>query len=428
MSDTKSKSLFEKAQTIIPGGVNSPVRAFRAVGGEPVFISRANGARIFGADGTSYLDFVASWGPLIAGHAPPEVVDAVTRAAKDGTSYGAPTELEVRLAEKIVRHVPSVEMVRLVSSGTEATMSALRLARGFTRRDKILKMEGCYHGHADHLLVKAGSGLATFGEPDSAGVPGDFAKHTLTAPYNDLAAAERIFSEHGDDLAAVILEPVAGNMGVVPPKPGYLRGVRSLTRANGALLIFDEVITGFRLGLGGAQARFGVTPDLSCFGKIIGGGLPVGAFGGRREIMQFLAPLGPVYQAGTLSGNPLAVSAGLAVLSILERPGTYERLERLGERLASGLLEAATAAGIPACVNREGSMMTLFFGDGPIERFEDAAACDTGRFAAYHREMLARGIYLAPSAFEATFVSLAHSDADIDAAVTSAREALRTVA
>jgi glutamate-1-semialdehyde 2,1-aminomutase len=427
MGDEKSKTLFKRATKVIPGGVNSPVRAFRAVGGEPIFIERAHGSKMIGADGRSYLDFVASWGPLIKGHAPKEVVEAVVQAAGRGTSYGAPTELEVILAEKICTHVPSVDMVRLTSSGTEATMSALRLARGFTGRDMVVKMEGCYHGHADHLLVKAGSGLATFGEPDSAGVPAGFASHTLTAPYNDKDAVARIFAEHGENIAALILEPVAGNMGVIPPKKGYLEALREICDQYKALLVFDEVITGFRLGLDGAQGRLGIRPDLSCFGKIIGGGLPVGAFGGRREIMELLAPLGPVYQAGTLSGNPLAVSAGLAVLSILEKKGTYQRLEDLGARLEAGLLRVADEAGIPVTVQRVGSMMTLFFGQGPIENFTDAAACDTNRYAAFHSAMLENGIYLAPSAFECTFVSLAHTEDEIDQAINAAKRSLAAI-
>jgi glutamate-1-semialdehyde 2,1-aminomutase len=421
MGDEKSKALFERATRVIPGGVNSPVRAFRAVGGDPIFIERAHGSHMVGADGRSYLDFVASWGPLIKGHSPKEVVDAVVQAAGRGTSYGAPTELEVILAEKICAHVSSVDMVRLTSSGTEATMSALRLARGFTGRDLIVKMEGCYHGHADHLLVKAGSGLATFGEPDSAGVPSGFASQTLTVPYNDQAAIANLFAEHGSHIAAVILEPVAGNMGVIPPMAGYLEALRAICDRYQTLLIFDEVITGFRLGLDGAQGLFGILPDLSCFGKIIGGGLPVGAFGGKEEIMKQLAPLGPVYQAGTLSGNPLAVSAGLAVLSILEQQGTYERLEALGKRLEAGLLQVADDAGVKVTINRVGSMMTMFFGQGPIRNFRDASACDTERYARFHRSMLENGIYLAPSAFEATFVSLAHTDDEIDQAIDAAR-------
>jgi glutamate-1-semialdehyde 2,1-aminomutase len=427
MSDTKSKELFERAKKTIPGGVNSPVRAFRAVGGWPVFIKSAKGCHIVGADGRRYVDFVSSWGPLIAGHAPEEVVSAVIAAANGGTSYGAPTEIEIHLAEKICEHVPSVQMVRLTSSGTEATMSALRLARGFTGRDAVVKMEGCYHGHVDHLLVKAGSGLATFGEPDSGGVPADFASHTLTVPFNDPDAVERIFKEHGDRIAAIIIEPVAGNMGVILPEPGYLETLRRLCDESGALLIFDEVITGFRLGLGGAQQYYGVTADLSCFGKIIGGGLPVGAFGGKKDVMEKLAPLGPVYQAGTLSGNPLAVSAGLAMLRILEQKGVYEKLEEIGARLGEGLLDAARKAGIDATLNRIGSMMTLFFGKGPIRNYKDAAACDTKLFARFHRGMLDRGIYLAPSAFEATFVSLAHGNLEIDLAVQAATEVLAKV-
>ena len=420
MTDSKSKELFERAKKSIPGGVNSPVRAFKAVGGNPIFIRKARGARITGADGTEYIDFVGSWGPLIAGHAPSDVVKSVIEAAARGTSYGAPTELEITLAEKIISLVPSVEMVRLTSSGTEATMSALRLARGYTGRDAIVKMEGCYHGHADHLLVKGGSGLATFGEPDSAGVPRDFAAHTLTAPYNDGESLEKIFTEHGERIAAVILEPVAGNMGVIPPDLSYLEKVRSLCDASGSLLIFDEVITGFRLGLGGAQQLYNVFPDLTCFGKIIGGGLPVGAFGGRADVMSMLAPLGPVYQAGTLSGNPLAVSSGLATLAILEQPGTYEKLDHLAEKLANGLIDKAQGAGIAAVVNRVRSMMTLFFGEGPIRNFDDVAACDTDRFARFHQLMLGQGIYLAPSAFETTFVSLAHTQEDIERTIEAA--------
>ncbi len=424
MGMDRSEALFDRAKRVIPGGVNSPVRAFRAVGGKPIFIKEGHRSRIEDADGNQYIDFVASWGPLIAGHAPAEVVAAVSAAASQGTSFGASTELEIALAEKICAHVPSVEMVRLTSSGTEATMSALRLARGITGRDGVIKMEGCYHGHADHLLVKGGSGLATFGEPDSAGVPADFAAHTLTAPFNDIDNVARIFETHNGGIAAVIVEPIAGNMGVIPPAPGYLDGLRDLCTKHGALLIFDEVITGFRVGLGGAQAQYRVTPDLTCFGKIIGGGLPVGAFGGRRDLMAGLAPLGPVYQAGTLSGNPLAVSAGLAVLSILERDGAYDQLEKLGAKLGTGLKKAAQNAGVPATLNRVGSMMTLFFGPGPIGNFADAAACDTDRFARFYRAMLSKGIYLAPSAFEATFVSLAHTEGEIEQAVDAAQQAL----
>ncbi len=423
--DNVSGQLFVRAQQVIPGGVNSPVRAFRAVGGNPIFIASAKGATLTGADGKTYLDFVCSWGPLIAGHAPKDVLDAIFAAAKLGTSFGAPTEIEVKLAEKICDLVPSIDMVRLTSSGTEATMSALRLARGFTGRDGIVKMTGAYHGHADHLLVKAGSGLATFGEPDSAGVPKDFAAHTSTLPYNDLDAVRALFEASPEGIAAIIVEPVAGNMGVVLPQAGYLEGLRELCDRFGALLIFDEVITGFRLGLSGAQGRLGIRPDLSCFGKIIGGGLPVGAFGGRRDIMQRLAPLGPVYQAGTLSGNPLAVSAGLAVLGILEKPGVYETLDALGKRLGDGLLEAARDAGHDAVLNRIGSMMTLFFGKGPVNDFDGAAACDAKKYAKFHNAMLEKGFYFAPSAFEAAFVSLAHTEKDIDRTLEAARDVLK---
>jgi glutamate-1-semialdehyde 2,1-aminomutase len=425
--DEVSARLFERAQKVIPGGVNSPVRAFRAVGGNPVFIESAEGATLKGADGKSYIDYVCSFGPLIAGHAHGEVLDAVFAAAKKGTSFGAPTECEVILAEKLCAAVPSVEMIRLTSSGTEATMSALRLARGFTQRDGIIKMEGCYHGHADHLLVKAGSGLATFGEPDSAGVPKGFAAHTFTVPYNDLEAASAIFDAAPDGIAAVIVEPVAGNMGTVPPAEGYLKGLRELCDRFGALLIFDEVITGFRLGLAGAQGLFDIRPDLSCFGKIIGGGLPVGAFGGRRDVMAHLSPLGPVYQAGTLSGNPLAVSAGLAVLNLLEKPGVYERLDALGKRLGEGLLAAAQDSGIEATLNRTGSMMTLFFGKGPVSSFTDVEACDAARYAKFHNAMLEKGFYFAPSAFESAFVSLAHTEKDIDRTIKSAEEVFKAL-
>src|SRR5262245_17424574 len=358
-----SAALFEAAQRVIPAGVNSPVRAFRAVGGTPFFVARAEGARIVDVDGRSYIDYLGSWGPLVLGHAPAAVVEAVTEAARRGTSYGAPTPGEVEMAELIARAVPSMEMVRLVSSGTEAAMSAIRVARGATGRDVILKFDGCYHGHADSLLVKAGSGGATFGVPDSAGVPAALAALTLTAPFNDLAAVERLLEAHLGRVAAVIVEPVAGNMGVVPPRPGFLEGLRELSRRPGALLIFDEVITGFRVAWGGAQARYGVRPDLTCLGKIIGGGLPVGAYGGSRDLMAHVAPLGGVYQAGTLSGNPLAVAAGLATLAALERDDVYARLEALGARMEAGIRDAARAAGVPVTVNRVGSMLTAFFTD-----------------------------------------------------------------
>jgi glutamate-1-semialdehyde 2,1-aminomutase len=422
---SRSDALFEVAQRLIPGGVNSPVRAFRGVGGRPFFVERADGARIWDVDGRSYIDFLGSWGPLILGHAPAVVVEAVGEAARRGTSYGAPTPGEVEIADVISRAVPSMEMVRLVSSGTEAAMSAIRLARGATGRDVIIKFEGCYHGHADSLLVKAGSGGATFSVPDSAGVPTSLAALTVTVAFNDLDAVEIAFRDHRKKVAAVIVEPVAGNMGVVLPAPGFLRGLRDLTGRYGALLIFDEVITGFRVGYGGAQSLYGVTPDLTCLGKIIGGGLPVGAYGGRRDLMEHVAPLGGVYQAGTLSGNPLAVAAGLATLRALKDAGVYQRLETLGARLQAGLETASRAAGVPATVNRVGSMLTLFFTEEPVTDFASAKRSDTGRYAKFFHAMLARGVFLAASQFEAAFVSLAHSEADIDSAGAAAREALR---
>ena len=420
----RSDSLFEAAQRLIPGGVNSPVRAFRAVGGRPFFVARAEGARIWDVDGRSYLDFLGSWGPLILGHAPAAVVEAISEAARRGTSYGAPTAWEVEIAEVISRAIPSIEMLRLVSSGTEAAMSAIRLARGATGRDAIVKFEGCYHGHADSLLVKAGSGGATFSLPDSAGVPPSLAALTITLPFNDLAAVRQTFASRGSEIAAVIVEPVAGNMGVVPPVPGFLGGLREVTTRHGALLIFDEVITGFRVAYGGAQTLYGVTPDLTCLGKIIGGGLPVGAYGGRRDLMAHVAPLGGVYQAGTLSGNPLAVAAGLATLRALQDPSAYRRLEALGARLQAGLEAAAREAGVPLTVNRIGSMLTGFFTEGPVTDFASAKRSDTARYAKFFHAMLARGVFLAASQFEAAFVSLAHSEADIETAAAAAREAL----
>src|SRR6185503_14758269 len=396
---TESTRLFERASRTIPGGVNSPVRAFRAVGREPLFIKHASGATITDADANDYMDYVGSWGPMILGHARPEVLEAVSRAARNGTSYGAPTEAEIELAEEIIAAFPSIEKVRLVSSGTEAAMSAIRLARGFTGRDRIIKFEGCYHGHSDSLLVKAGSGLATFGTPDSAGVPADFARNTLVISYNDEQALTNTFEDQGDEIACVIIEPVAGNMGCVPPRPGYLKAVRDITSRHGALLIFDEVITGFRVAYGGAQELYGVKPDLTCLGKIIGGGLPVGAFGGRADIMDRLAPLGSVYQAGTLSGNPLAVTAGLAILKLLKSTNPYVELERLGAKLEQGLRRAATEAGTPAIVNRVGSMLTAFFTEGPVTDWPSAKKSDTERYARFFRAMLEAGVYLAPSQF-----------------------------
>jgi glutamate-1-semialdehyde 2,1-aminomutase len=425
MSDvSNSKALFEAAQRVIPGGVNSPVRAFRGVGGTPIFVERAEGARVVDADGRSYIDFLGSWGPLVLGHAAAAVVEAVTEATRRGTSYGAPTRAEVEMAEMISRAVPSMEMVRLVSSGTEAAMSAIRLARGATGRDVIVKFDGCYHGHADSLLVKAGSGGATFGVPDSLGVPAALAALTLAVPFNDLAAVKAALEAHPGRVAALIVEPVAGNMGVVPPAPGFLAGLRELCTRHGALLVFDEVITGFRVAWGGAQARYAVRPDLTCLGKIIGGGLPVGAYGGSRELMAHVAPLGEVYQAGTLSGNPLAVAAGLAALRALERGDAYERLEWLGARMESGIAEAARATGVPVTVNRVGSMLTAFFTDGPVTDYASAKRADTARYARFFHGMLERGVFLAPSQFEAAFVSLAHRDGDLDEAARACRLAL----
>jgi glutamate-1-semialdehyde 2,1-aminomutase len=397
------------------------------VGGTPFFVARAEGARLVDVDGRSYLDFLGSWGPLILGHAAPAVVEAVVEAAQRGTSYGAPTAGEVEMAEVISAAVPSMEMVRLVSSGTEAAMSAIRLARGATGRDVIVKFDGCYHGHADSLLVKAGSGGATFGVPDSLGVPAALAALTLTAPFNDLEAVRRLFSARGGEIAAVIVEPVSGNMGVVPPAPGFLAGLRELCRTHGALLIFDEVITGFRVARGGAQARYGVRPDLTCLGKIIGGGLPVGAYGGSRALMERVAPLGGVYQAGTLSGNPLAVAAGLATIRALEDPAVYDRLERLGRMLERGIAEAAAGAGVPLTVNRVGSMLTAFFTEGPVTDFASAKRADTVRYARFFHAMLEQGVFLAASQFEAVFVSLAHTERDLEEAVLACRRALARV-
>jgi len=419
-----SKSLFEAAGRVIPGGVNSPVRAFRGVGGEPFFVAHGKGARIWDVDGRSYLDFLGSWGPLILGHAPAPVIAAVTEAATRGTSYGAPTALEVEMAEAITRAFPSIELVRLVSSGTEAAMSAIRLARGATGRPFLVKFDGCYHGHADSLLVKAGSGGATFSIPDSAGVPGPLARLTLTAPFNDLDAVRALFRERGREIAAVIVEPVAGNMGVVPPRPGFLEGLREITLAHESVLIFDEVITGFRVAYGGAQELYGVRADLTCLGKVIGGGLPVGAYGGSRSLMSHVAPLGNVYQAGTLSGNPLAVAAGLATLAELRKPDVYRRLDALGGELERGLRSAADQARVPLTVNRVGSMLTGFFCEGPVTDYASAKRADTKRYARYFHEMLARGVFQAPSQFEAAFVSLAHTDADIALAGGAAAQAL----
>ena len=418
MKHSRSEELLRRAQQIIPGGVNSPVRAFRAVGGTPPFIARGEGSHIFDADGNEYIDYVGSWGPLLLGHRHPDILAALERALAIGTSFGAPTEQEVELAGAICEAVPSIEMVRLVSSGTEATMSAIRVARGFTGRDRIIKFEGCYHGHVDSLLVKAGSGLATLGLPDSKGVPQAFCDTTMALPFNDLDVLEGAFRTYTDRIAAVIIEPVAGNMGCVPPLPGYLQALRAITERYGTLLIFDEVMTGFRLAFGGAQERFGIRPDLTTLGKVIGGGLPVGAFGGRKDIMGKVAPVGPVYQAGTLSGNPLAVAAGLAMLRYLKaHPEIYRQLE---ERTAALCAEA----GGGVTVNRVGSMLTLFFTDCPVTDYESAKRSDTARFARFFHVMLERGIYLPPSQFEAAFVSAAHSEEDIGRTAAAIRDAL----
>lgn len=428
MKFNNSRELFARANKVIPGGVNSPVRAFRSVGGEPPFIRKASGSLIYDEDGNEYIDFVSSWGPMILGHAHPRVVAAIASVLERGTSYGAPTALEVEMAERIVKTFPSIDMVRMTSSGTEAAMSAIRLARGYTGRDKVIKFDGCYHGHCDGLLVKAGSGGMTFGTPDSAGVPADYARHTLNLPFSDLEAVRMTVGNNPGQVACIILEPAAGNMGVIPPAPGFLQGLRQISQEEGIVLIFDEVITGFRIAPGGAQELYGVVPDMTCLGKIIGGGMPVGAFGGKREIMARLSPDGPVYQAGTLSGNPVAMSAGLATLKVLEEPGAYETLEEKSAFLSQGLEEAARDVGVAVCFHRVGSMMTAFFTDQEVKDYISARTCDTQRFARFHREMLIRGVYLAPSQFEATFVSLAHSQEDLERTIKAAREAFRAVA
>jgi glutamate-1-semialdehyde 2,1-aminomutase len=425
--DPVSAALFDRALHVIPGGVNSPVRAFRAVGGTPVFVSRAEGAHIYGADGRRYTDYVGSWGPMILGHANAPVVAAIAHAAARGTSYGAPTELEVRFAERICGLYPSIEMVRAVSSGTEATMSALRVARGYAGRDVIVKFEGCYHGHADFLLVKAGSGALTFGVPDSAGVPAATAANTLTLPYNDIAALGALFEARGREIAAVIVEPVVGNMGVVPPVAGFLEAIVSECARHGAVSVFDEVMTGCRVARGGMQERASVRPDMTCLGKIVGGGLPLAAYGGRRAIMDRVSPVGPVYQAGTLSGNPVAISAGLATLDQLD-DALYARLEALGARLEGGLVRAIAARATNACVQRVGSMLTLFFARSPVRSYADASRCDTSSFARWHHAMLERHVYWPPSQFEAAFISGAHTDADIDETIAAADAALARLA
>ena len=427
MEFSRSATLYDRAVRVIPGGVNSPVRAFKSVGGRPVFVRRGEGSRLYDEDGNCFIDYVCSWGPLILGHAHPKIVEAVCRAVRDGTSFGAATAREVELAEMIAEAVPSIEMVRLVNSGTEAVMSAIRVARGCTGRQKVIKFEGCYHGHSDGLLARAGSGVATFGLPDSAGVPDSVTADTITVPYNDLDATERAVSAAGETVACIVVEPIAGNMGVVAPGGGFLEGLRRLCDARGIVLIFDEVITGFRVAYGGAQELYGVKPDLTCLGKIIGGGLPVGAYGGRREIMELVAPVGPVYQAGTLSGNPPAVAAGIEALRLLKEPGFYQELERKASALADGLLRQAVRAGVSITCNRVGSMMTLFFTDRPVTDYASARSCDTALYARFFREMLNRGVYFAPSQFEAAFVSAAHSDADIASTIEIAGSAFAQV-
>jgi glutamate-1-semialdehyde 2,1-aminomutase len=422
---SKSEQLFNRAQQVIPGGVNSPVRAFRAVGGKPIFIQRGDGSHIWDVDGKEYVDYIGSWGPLIFGHRPPEVTQALSQVLEIGTSFGAPTEREVEIAELITKLIPSVEKVRLVNSGTEATLSAIRLARGFTGRDRIVKFDGCYHGHGDSLLVKAGSGVATLGLPDSPGVPASLAELTTVLPFNDPTALMNEFNARGQEIACVITEPIVGNMGCVPPRGDFLGILRDVTKDSGTLLIFDEVMTGFRVALGGAQEKYGIRPDLTTMGKVIGGGLPVGAYGGRADIMDRIAPAGPVYQAGTLSGNPLAVAAGLASLRRLQKENPYNRLESLGARLERGLLDAAAKAGVPIRVNRAGSMFTLFFTDREVFDFDSAKTCDTQRFNRFFHVMLDQGIYMPPSQFEAAFISTAHTEADIDRTIDAAGKALK---
>ena len=427
MKTTNSQKLFETAQRFIPGGVNSPVRAFGSVGGQPLFIKRAKGSRLYDVDGNSFIDYVLSWGPMILGHAPAPVITAITRAAVNGTSYGSSTELEVRLAQMIAEAIPSMQQVRLVSSGTEAVMSAIRLARAYTKRDGILKFEGCYHGHSDYLLAKAGSGLATLGLPDSPGVPVDFTRHTMTAPYNDLKTVQQLIRTHHERLACVIIEPVAGNMGVVPPTDEFLPALRKLTHEHGIVLIFDEVITGFRVAYGGAQTLYGVSPDLTCLGKIIGGGLPVGAYGGPTEFMKWIAPAGPVYQAGTLSGNPLAVTAGIETLKRLKTSGLYRKLDERAAALADGLKAAAKKMGVSLTQTRVGSMLGGFFTKGPVVDYTSARQSDTRLYARFFHAMLEKSIYFAPSQFEAAFLSTSHSAKDIEQTVASARAVFRSL-
>lgn len=423
--DTLSASAFQEAKKYIPGGVNSPVRAFKSVGLTPLFMDHGAGSRVYDIDGNAYLDYIGSWGPLILGHAHPEVIEAVKRTAEKGTSFGAPTLIETEMAKLVIDRVPSIEIVRMVNSGTEATMSALRLARGYTKRNKIVKFEGCYHGHADALLIKAGSGVATLGLPDSPGVPESVAVNTITVPYNSLESVKLVFEKFGEDIAAIIVEPIAGNMGVVPPAAGFLEGLSEVTKQYGSLLIFDEVMTGFRVHKHCAQGLYGIKPDLTCLGKVIGGGLPVGAYGGRQDIMEQIAPAGPIYQAGTLSGNPLAMAAGYTTLKLLGEPGVYEELERKSARLEQGFTDNAKAIGVPSTINRVGSMICPFFTEAKVVDYETAKTSDLARFSAYFGHLLDLGVSIAPSQFEGMFVSAAHSDEDIEITLAAHHEALQ---
>ncbi len=427
LNTESSRNLFKKAVEIIPGGVNSPVRACLSVGGQPLFISHGQGSRIYDMDGNQFIDYVGSWGPMILGHRHPQVIEAIKAVLERGTSFGAPTDLEVRLAQMVVEAIPSIEMVRMVNSGTEATMSAIRLARGVTGRERIVKFDGCYHGHADALLVEAGSGIATLGIPGSPGVPASLVENTLSLPYNDIETVKSVFSMHGDRIACIIVEPVAGNMGLVPPVAGFLETLRELATRSGSILIFDEVITGFRVAYGGAQSLYGIMPDLTCLGKIIGGGMPVGAYGGKRELMEQIAPQGRIYQAGTLSGNPVAMAAGIATLELLQHPDFYKILEKKSARLADGLNKAARKAGVPVSIDRVGSILGLFFTDKRVHNFKDAKTSNLKRFTAYYQKMLQEKIYLAPSQFESMFVSAAHTEEEIELTITAAGKVLEII-